>query len=519
MSIVSEARIGSMHVERLHQEMFSWNNDCTQIAYVAKSGGLFSKRYNVIHNDSEGPTLHEVRYLRFSPDGKRLVYAAKNENEEWKMHIGQDVYGPYEDLGAPVFSPNGDRYAFPAKTHRHWIMVTNDGQSSEYDEVADPIYSNDGKRFAYKSRSGKRWRLVVNGQSSTDYDNIFQVLFCSCGQHIAYVVEKKMLIGWPKTQVILNEKTGKAHTELSDEVIDYVQRPGILGAFLPPTAATKAVITSRRSLTFSSEGCHLAYVVQTPEERSFIVIDGQEQEPYNFCSPPVLSLDGDHLAYAARPFKGNAWAVVIDGKPHYALMAFDDPTLEDGALVDNINLVRGITTEKKGTLFNDILFGTPVFSPDGNRVAFGFALFADETQPGWRMCLDGRATIPHVVLGSQGPIFSPDSKHLAYMAFSDVSRSGRSKCSVNLDFDQGRLYSQIGTVTFSPDSSRLAYWAEPISKTGKVVVIVGDNESKEYDGIFPSSGQSGQLRFLDDKRILYLARDGNSLYRIEQSCI
>ena len=80
---------------------------------------------------------------------------------------------------------------------------------------------------------------------------------------------------------------------------------------------------------------------------------------------------------------------------------------------------------------------------------------------------------------TQGLVFSPNSKRLAYVgAFIDKSGEG---ASVVFDGIKGKLWDDISGLPFAPKSSVCAYVSK--TKDDKYVVVVGEKESIEYDGV------------------------------------
>lgn len=103
------------------------------------------------------------------------------------------------------------------------------------------------------------------------------------------------------------------------------------------------------------------------------------------------------------------------------------------------------------------------FSPDSKHIAY---------------VADGHVFLDRVpVKGPEGivkstPLFSPDSQHLVYV----VDQDG--KQSIVADGVSGKQYDKIGTITFSPDSKRLAYRA----KAGKNwFMVINEREERQYE--------------------------------------
>jgi Tol biopolymer transport system component len=163
----------------------------------------------------------------------------------------------------------------------------------------------------------------------------------------------------------------------------------------------------------------------------------------------VASPDGRRFAYAVR--RGCRWFVVADGKPspkEYDLTIPLDPPREFAEV--------GPQTQEAllSVLEND---------------------FA--TQQGFVANVFGR------------PIFSPDSRRLAYVAYRTVSQQVFQypppfhlpvKHFLVIDDSEGEPFDRIvhGSVVFSPNSSRVAYAAE---RQGKFLIVVDGKVGRPFD--------------------------------------
>ena len=210
----------------------------------------------------------------------------------------------------------------------------------------------------------------------------------------------------------------------------------------------------------SPDGTRLAFIL-TRDAKQILVCNGKEGRPYDEVSHEyVLSPDGKHLAYDAK--RGEDELIVHDGK-------------EEGPYEHA---------------------GQCVFSPDSRRFAY---VFRSRTPLDGRykcaVMLDGKPSPAYFSAGQ--PAFSPDSKHFAYRA------KRRGKDFVVLDGKEEPHYGETGTkLYFSPDSSRLAYWASHQRK-GSTFMVCDGKEGPGFD------------RFLqpvfspDSKHLAYQGRRGD----------
>ena len=127
-------------------------------------------------------------------------------------------------------------------------------------------------------------------------------------------------------------------------------------------------------------------------------------------------------------------------------------------------------------------------STDGRRV---YGAPVDST---WFVVVGADEKRKYDRVGKDSLVFSPDSRHVAYLAEAD------GRWFVVADGEEGRRYDRIekGSLTFSPDSQHVAYVAEAASKQ---FVVVDANEKKKYDRI----GKGSLVFSPDSKRVAYVA--------------
>jgi hypothetical protein len=63
-------------------------------------------------------------------------------------------------MDTPVFSPDGRRWATAARDGASWFIVTGDAQYGPYGDVGAPVYDADGRRLAFGVRVARELRWV-----------------------------------------------------------------------------------------------------------------------------------------------------------------------------------------------------------------------------------------------------------------------------------------------------------------------------------------------------------------------
>ena len=221
-----------------------------------------------------------------------------------------------------------------------------------------------------------------------------------------------------------------------------------------------------RSLVFSPDNQHLAYVARTDKGRA-VVLDGRVLQPYDAIEPRslVFSPDSQRLAYLAR--EGNQW-VVVDGQEQ---QRWDD---------------------------HEIVHCSLLFSPDGQRLAYVTRKY--EGWGAWKLSavVDGEKQEAYEYV--ENLAFSLDSQHLTYLAHLDY------QWLIVRGQEQQLLHEQwmkSDSSVFSPDHQRLAYVLQEETWSEKQFVVVDGKEQKAYNGI------EGIVFSPDSRRLAYVANLGS----------
>jgi WD40 repeat protein len=418
------------------------------------------------------------------------------------------------DTGAG-FSPDSRRVAIIGRKTRQnaGVIIFVDGDvKGPHKNIRDVTFSPDSRRLAYTitDDDNKDW-VVVDDKRYGPYDSVGQGYYVNtAGVAVA---------------------AGLSFSPDSERILYAARQGRERRVFIDGTPIPGKPYDDVTALVFSADGRRVVYRAQSGKHY-FVVVDNSEEGPYDWVGLPVaLSGDGGHLAYAAR--SGKRLNVIVDGK---ALGPYDDVFHIHFSPVGNrlafaakaANKWRVVVDGNDSPLFDSVIAEHNVFSPDGRRVAFGAKSGKD-----WWVLVDGSRQGPYqevkpVTLRSGRAWsllqFSPDSSQVAY-----VARLGK-EWHVVRDGRQGRGFTNIVDLTFSPDSRHLVYRVVvgPIYR-----VLEKGFERKDYalgaweflvDEQEPTSKSPGSgwltnlaVTFDSDAQFRYLAIRKEAVYLITQS--
>jgi hypothetical protein len=157
-----------------------------------------------------------------------------------------------------------------------------------------------------------------------------------------------------------------------------------------------------------------------------------------------------------------------------------------------------------------------VFSPDSSRLAYVVQTGVNahssenntETETGkYAVVVDGKKGKAYSGIGLGSVVFSPDSKHMTYMAVESE------KWAVIVDGKKLGEYDDLSAdpPMFSPDSSLLIVKAQMGEEFS---VFVNGQAGKPYDAIINLNG--GKIIFDSDHSFRYLAFKDNMVYVVEE---
>jgi Tol biopolymer transport system component len=429
--------------------------------------------------------------------------------------------GPeYDALGAPslVFSPDSKRVAYAARKGAKWLVVVDGEAGPEYDGLAKlsllvrlggvGMFSPDGKHVAYAAQKGAKWLVVVDAKEGAEFDGVSDLMFSPDGKRVAYSARKG-----GKSVVLVDGEESAEFDKVSDlrfssdsKRVAYVARKGrkqlvLVDGKVSAEYGDEPIVYG---LVFSPDSNRVAYYAcKDFLSHVSLVVDGRPGDRYDGFGEgyPVFSPNSKRTAYAASYLVkigkelGFRRFMVVDGKTD---ARYDETGGFSSADEKSFAYLGEIARMAAAGDLADIVGNTshrPIFSPNSKRVAY----LASRGEK-WFLVVDGLAGEAYDGIGEGSPIFSPDSKHWA------IKVKNGQKQMVVVDGHVDAQYDEVGSPTFSPDSKRAAYLA---TRSNKQAVVLDGKEGTEYDAVL----YYGDL-FNSDGILEYVALRKGSFYRI-----
>ncbi len=253
---------------------------------------------------SRDPEFLQERYSRDDRHHAELLLTTRGrvlrvdgrDGEPWQQVV----------LDTTLFSYSGDRCAYWARNAGTWTLVLDGTRACEGIESPGPIrYSPAADRVAWWGRQRSEWILFADGvpvwRQSEPPD---WTAFTGDGRHVAHL------------------QTWRNASRL---VIDSLAGPSYRWIDAPRLGSTGRV-------------AYLAVDARLVR----VVTDGAEGPTFRRCSPPVFSLDGAHVAYAAWSSSDRV-RVVLDGEAGQEFEALipGGPVFRPDGTLEYVTLRRG----------------------------------------------------------------------------------------------------------------------------------------------------------------------------------
>lgn len=240
----------------------------------------------------------------------------------------------------------------------------------------------------------------------------------------------------------------------------------------------------RGSVGFTGDSKTLGYVAQQGD-KVMAVINGREGKPYHEIRENYIAFGpASRYVYFGKAEKNGKWICVADGNEvlgnihDLGSLGFSEDGKRYAFAAERDDKRFFVIDGKEGQMYSKVAGASFSFSPDGQRV--GYVIEKDgKLVP----VVDGQEQQAYTEVTR--PIFSPDSKHVAFAA-----KLGDKRMAVFVDGKPHREFEMVmgQSIVFSPDGNRIAYVAGRNEAAGnKLFYVIDGQPEKEYDQILANS--------------------------------
>jgi sugar lactone lactonase YvrE len=356
--------------------------DPNQVAFSAEklvyAAQVTDHTWRLVVNDQPGPTYTGLKSLLVNDDNSHYAFIGAVDTSGWGVGVDGVLGKPRGDIQDMVLASNG-RVSYVIAGHMNGAtgQAGNSGLFIDQQFIGTPdhpfqkvdksglgkavsgtvLFSPDGKRVAYVKSVAGGVTPVIDGTVGKTYDSIRTIQFSPDSAHYFYVGSHSGdFVVWDGQEMPREDASGVSN------------------------------------FVFSQTGGSFAYLAKSAQAGTRMVVNGKASPPFYGLIPNSMtfSADGKHNAYAVNTTVSQ-WQFVRDG------------------VATSVSFLISFTT-RTGPPHID--FPPLIFSPDGTRLAWGWGKSDGVSKD--VISIDGQE-IMHGYSTYEFPQFSPDSKHFAVM--------------------------------------------------------------------------------------------------------
>ncbi len=517
-TVIYDGVEGPKFDEILGEPVFS--PDGNRYAYCARSGDQFvvtvdGKELTRSPESNQGSFSGQSCALGFTSNSKHVYYLSfvsktSSTGETYTRFVFDGKVsvpsGFSQDSPVPVFSPDGDHYAYiwndPAK-QRPWALIV-DGKPAGYSGSA-PQWSADSKHLYTQ--------VVVN--LGLGRGTVMDVLLD--GKPIMRALQVTLYIPPVGDMVVAAVTAGaSAHQPLRFLVIGGKKVVG---------SEVDGIRGTIEQVVFSPDGKHYAAKYRDPNNKVYVIVDGKKGLEYQTIDALSFTADSSKVVY--RAYVPPKTFVVVGEQESDAFPGLVNPVVAPagnrvGALLEAAANAQ-VFLDGKTTRVNTNHVSELSFSPDGTHYAY---LAAENVVGPSRLVPEG-VPQPNSAVGGPDPgrqgtlsyVWSPDSEHIAHFAFPPTP-TGNYERGLFLDgkyISFGAAPGAYTLLTFTPDSKHLLWVRNEVVDGVQGFRIFVDGKpaaAGTYAGGNFFYNIPGSWDVSPEGTLSFLAQDDNSLKRI-----
>lgn len=372
------------------------------VGYIVEN----TQKFNVFVTGQETREYEFADTLRFSPDGRRVVYRIRREGREIAVIDGVEGK-PYASLSPIFFSLDSKRVLYVVSEQGKKFVVWDGKEGKRYDSIATTtpviVFHPKGSDFIYRAKVGTKWRIVFNDQEGRLYDEIDDPTFSPDAARWGYTARRG-----PRWYLVINDK----ETRITQGITTSSFRASKNLFKVIPTWATYYPVMHLR-LGMGTKNSYIGKI----RKMFYGVVEGKASKPFTgIGSSPsdfLYSQDGTHFAYSA--IRGKKALVVRDSKEGKLYDSVSNFVFSPGSARFAYVASEGssffiVLDDQEAQIGDTVAISTPKFSASSEHIAYLI-----QKSGKFILVADGRQSAKSYE-GAWGPYFSPDGRKVGYGA-------------------------------------------------------------------------------------------------------
>ena len=410
----------------------SFSADGRQVFYQAEKEGLVFIVVASTNGENIGPAYKSVSFFVRSPDGRRFAFGGEKGGKSHLVVDNKELKDLYHEEVAPgAFSPDNRFVACEVGGggEKKWFVLVSDGEKEIFrspvypDTWRAPVFSPDGRLLVYELGDDKR--KIVNEK---DTKRTIFFLDVSSGK----VIKERLFTGYRVGKVSFSSDSSRVAYDVQKENNTFL----VLNDFAVNEERTVELPYSLAGqVGLSPDGKQILYIA-TKKEKPFLVVSPwkfpekrEEFGPYDAVVPPIFGPDGKTFAY--HSLRKGKWRIMAGDKKGASYDGFGDatvfspdartiayPAMKKGKWSMVVSWAGRPAAVNEGPVYDMVV--TPVFSPDGQRIAYRVRTGPKEKAKRFMVVADVETgkIIKEGQIGDEiwPPVWSTDGKTVGYGA-------------------------------------------------------------------------------------------------------
>jgi hypothetical protein len=297
-----------------------------KITYIAWDS---EDKPSLVYGDNVLGPYDEIGYVKYSSDGKHFVYVAKKQGDTYLVIDGQEQYAAGATYACEI-GPSGEVVYLEKSGGKYRVNFSGRELPGEYDKITELTISPDGKHLAFWAKTAGKWSVITDSANYPGFDSYYyyeiggenySIMWDSESMNIAYFAKEGedvvfSLNGQQQPDIDF-VGSAIAWTNYVDADGNNVGQELLWGSAPDKQAIVEYLMQPER---FKCDPAKITKVqgkfayIETGATESFAVIGTEREGPFaSIKSNLLVPEDHQHYAYVIETELGQQ--MIVDGKP------------------------------------------------------------------------------------------------------------------------------------------------------------------------------------------------------------